>query len=392
MKTSSKLLTGIAAMVISIYAQAYPGESIVLDQATGNYTITYRGDPNSTELSQTVFVPSTKVVPAIHSSFRLGGKGIIVYRYTVSNGTTAKQAIVGVVLDQIVNPIIGELPFPSALQNATPAENAAYDAAEKAALSPAGWDGGINRFQGEYPDRVFWMPKGTLKTGGIQAGHTLTGFGFSSADLPGVWPSQMDGIGEVLSFSDEGPVEDSAVLTELNRLRDNDFVTRTAAVPMIAVPAPFDAAALLGSIQYQMHKWIAMKLLDATFSAQLDRYFQSAISACQLNQPEVGMQQIEVLRVLIRKEQPDMGRDEQHESDRSHEKNDDRQTPLIDKLAARVLDFDLGYVIRHMGRDDKDRTSANETNPLTERPTETVIFRQTMPLYIKSTGIASKCT
>jgi hypothetical protein len=356
MKTSSKLLTGIAAMAVSIYAQAYPGESIVLDQATGNYTITYRGDPNSTELSQTVFVPSTKVVPAIHSSFRLVGKGIIVYRYTVSNSTTAKQAIVGVVLDQIVNPIVGELPFPSVLQNATPAENAAYDAAEKAALStPTGWDGGINRFQGEYPDRVFWMPKGTLKTGGVQAGHTLTGFGFSSVDLPGVWPSQMDGIGEVLSFSDEGPVEDSAILTELNRLRDNDFVTRPAAVPMIAVPAPFDAAALLGSLQTQMHTWITMNLLDATFSAQLDRYFQSAISAYRLNQPGVGKQQIEAMRELIGKEHPDMDRDEEHESDKYHEKNDDRQAPLIDKLAARVLDFDLGYVTRRMEEDTHQR-------------------------------------
>jgi len=63
MNTSNKLLAGIVAMAISLYAQAYPGESIVLDPATGNYTITYRGDPNSTELSQTVFVPSTKIDP-----------------------------------------------------------------------------------------------------------------------------------------------------------------------------------------------------------------------------------------------------------------------------------------------------------------------------------------
>ena len=354
MKTFSKLLAGIAAMAISLYVQAYPGEGIVLDPVTGNYTITYRGDPNSTELSQTVFVPSTKVVPAIRSSFRIE-KNTIVYRYTVSNGATAKQAIVGVVLDQIVNPIVGELPFPSALQNATPAENAAYDAAEKAALStPHGWDGGINRFHGEYPDRVFWMPKGTLKTGGIQAGHTLTGFGFNSVDLPGVWPSQMDGIGEALSFSDEGPVKDSAILTELNRLRDNDFVTRPAAVPMIAVPTPFDAAALLGSIQTQMHTWIAMQLLDATFSSQLDRSFQSAISAYRLNQPKVGKQQIEALRALVKKEQPDLGRDEEHESGKSQEKDDDRKSALIDRLAARVLDFDLKYVTERMSGDKDD--------------------------------------
>ena len=96
MKTSSKLLAGIAAMALSLYVQAFPGGSIVLDPATGNYTITYRGNPDSTELSQTVFVPSTKIVPAIRSSFRLGEKGAIVYRYTVSNGAVAKQGIVSV--------------------------------------------------------------------------------------------------------------------------------------------------------------------------------------------------------------------------------------------------------------------------------------------------------
>src|SRR5450759_2670869 len=112
MRTTSKLYAGIAVMAISLYAQAYPGESIVRDPATGNYTITYQGDSNTTELSQTIFVPSTKIDPAIRSSFRLGEKGVIVYRYAVSNGATAKQSIINVVLKQIVDPILGEIPFP----------------------------------------------------------------------------------------------------------------------------------------------------------------------------------------------------------------------------------------------------------------------------------------
>jgi len=356
MKTSSRLLTAIAAMVISLYAQAYPGESIVLDPATGNYTITYQGDSNSTELSQTVFVPSTKVVPTIHSSFRLEDKGAIVYRYTVSNGASARQAIVGVVLDQIVNPIIGELPIPSVLQNATPEENAAYDAAERAALStPAGWYGSIHRFQGEYPDRIYWMPNHPISTGGIQAGHTLTGFGFSSFDLPGIWPSQMDGVGEVLGFPDEGPVDGSAVLDELNRLRDNDFVTRAAAVPMIAVPAPFDAAVLLERIQTQMHTWIGMQLIDPAFLAQMDRTFQSAISAYRLNQPKVGKKHIQTMRALIKKEYADV--DKEDDNDERGEKgyhDDKNKRNQIGKLAARVLDFDLKYVMKRMGGEKDD--------------------------------------
>ena len=284
MRTSSKLYAGIAVMAISLHAQAYPGESIVRDPATGNYTITYQGDSNTTELSQTIFVPSTKIDPTIRSSFRLGEKGTIVYRYIVSNGATAKQAIVSVVLQQIINPILGETPSPAQLPNLTQADLDAYVAAEAAALaSPFGWDGDITRSMSQ----IDWSPKtGMLDTNSIHAGHTLSGFGFNSLDLPGMASSRIYGLfakSEIFGFPDDGPLKDSAILAQLNQLRDNDFIVRPAAVPMVAVPTPFDAAALLGSIQTQMHTWIGMQLLDATFSSQLDRYFQSAISAYGLN-------------------------------------------------------------------------------------------------------------
>jgi hypothetical protein len=177
------------------------------------------------------------------------------------------------------------------------------------------------------------------------------GFGFSSLDLPGVGPSQIDGMGEVFGFPDEGPVEDSAVLAELNRLRDNDFVTRPAAVPMVAVPVPFNAVVLLDRIQTQMHTWIGMSLLDATFSAQLDRYFQSANNAYRLNQPKVGNQQIQTMRALIKKEQPNAGNGEGDNEGDSQNKN---KPALIDPLAARVLDFDLQYVMKRAGEGESE--------------------------------------
>jgi len=166
----------------------------------------------------------------------------------------------------------------------------------------------------------------------------------------------MDGIGEVLGFPDEGPVEDSDVLDELNRLRDNDFITRPVAVPMIAVPAPFDAAVLLERIQAQMHTWISVQLLDASFSSQLDRAFQSAISAYRLNQPQVGKKYIQTMRELIKKEHSDLGRDEENENGKVQEKNGDKisQSKLIDKLAARVLDFDLNYLMKRTGGNKDD--------------------------------------
>ena len=343
--TRFQLCAGVVTMMVSLSAQAYPGESIVLDPVTGDYTITYKSDDETaTGLMTTVFVPSTKIVPTIRSSFRMEERGVISYRYMVSNGATAKQAIVGVLLEGIVNPILGEQAAPAAVPSTTITDVMAYGAANSAATpAPAGWDGDITRGM----SRIDWMPKsGTLNTNGIQPGRTLTGFGFASLDLPGISTAQMDGIGGSFGYPDAGPVFDSAVLPEVERLRYNDFVVRPAAVPMVAVPTPFDAAVLLDRIQTQMHTWIGMKLLNATFSSQLDRYLTAAAETYRHNQPKAAKEDIEKVRGMLKKEHPDLGRDEEHENAKNREKNDDKKPAAIDRLAATVLDFNLAYVLK----------------------------------------------
>lgn len=347
MRISSKLYAGIAAMAITLYAQAYPGESIVRDPTTGNYAITYVGD-SPTNLSQTIFVPSTKIDPSIRSSFRLGERGVIMYRYTVSNGATAKQALVSIVIQQIAHPIIGEIPFPHGTFTNEPAEEAAdsaYNAAVKAATaSPQNWDGSIDRDLSQ----VDWGPNtATFNTGGIHAGHTLSGFGFNSLDLPGVGSSWMAGrIGEseIFGFPDDGPDESSAIFAQLDQLRKNDFIVRNAVVPIIAVPVPFDAAALLDRIRIQVATWPAKQLLDSAFAAQMDRTMVAAANAYRSNQPKVGREHIESLRRLLDREHKYLDHDDEDNDDTAEHKAATRLT--IDRLAARVLDFDLRYVLK----------------------------------------------
>jgi hypothetical protein len=353
MRTSSTLYAGIALMVIALYAHAFPGESIVRDPVTGNYTITYVGDAKANTLSQTTFVPSTKIAPAIRTSFRLGERSVIMYRYTVFNGATAKQSIVSVVLEQIVNPILGEIPKPSVFQHITQADLDAYVAAETAALaSPAGWDGSINRDI----SNIDWSPKtATFNTGGIHPGQTLSGFGFNSLDLPGMGPSWMAGrVGEdeILGFPDEGPVKKSAVLAELNQLRDNDFIRRNAAVPSIAVPDPFDAAVLLDRIRTHMATWSGKQLVDPAFAAQLDRYLVAAADAYRLNNAKAGREHIETLRKMLAKEHHNMDHDDEDSDDAEERKAQTRFT--VDRLAARVLDFDLRYVLKRTEHDHEE--------------------------------------
>ncbi|OIR15831.1 hypothetical protein GALL_33320 [mine drainage metagenome] len=367
MRTFSKLCAGIVVMAITLYAQADSGESIVLDPTTGNYTITYGGD--STNLSQTVFVPATKIDPTIRSSFRLNERDVITYRYTVFNGATAKQAIIGIVLKQIANPIIGELPFPDGTFPNLIVEKAAYDAYNAAVktsvASPLNWDGDITRRLSQ----VDWSPNtATYNTGGIHPGQTLSGFGFNSLDLPGIsqssWMNGRIEDNEIFGFPDDGPDESSPIFAQLNQLRDNDFIIRNTAVPMIAVPVPFDAATLLDRIRSQMFTWSGTQLINSAFATQLDRYMVAAANAYRSNQPKVGKEQIESVRKLLEHEHNYLDHDEEDHEDTAEHKAATRLT--IDRLAARVLDFDLRYVLKRMERehehdhDEGDRRKEQE--------------------------------
>jgi len=330
-----------------------PGEGIVLDPMTGDYKITYSAeqDDGSKILSHATFVPATKIVPAIDSKFNLDQAGAVNYSYSVRSGAQSLQVMKTVSFD-IVGKVVGSQNLPTNMQTSTVAQAFAVLEANSLALTtPIGWRGAISTY--ENGASISWNPVDS--SAGIPPKGHVKGFGFSSLSLPGLGAAQFKGARRFANgFGGEGPHPDSDIRKQYDALKQNDFVARRAAVPMVAVPTPFDAAVLLERIQTHVHTWITIKLLDAAFSSQLDRYFQSAISAYRLNQPRVGKKQIQTMRELIRKEQPDLGRDEEHESDKSREKNDDRKSALIAHLAARILDFDLEYVTKRMGGDKDD--------------------------------------
>lgn len=182
------------------------------------------------------------------------------------------------------------------------------------------------------------------------------GLNFKLNHYPGLGTAQFEGaLRFVNGFGGEGPDPSSDISKQIQALYQNDFVPRNAAVPTIAVPDPFDPAVTLERIQTHMHTWIAMQLLDPAFSAQLDRSFQSAISAYRLNQPKVGKKQIQTMRELLKKEHADADReDDNDDSGEKGDRDDRNKHALIDQLAARILDFDLKYVTRRMGGDRDD--------------------------------------
>jgi hypothetical protein len=357
-----RFYTALAMALLMWNAQAYEGEGIVLDPATGNYIITYMGDED--RLMQTTFVPATKIMPSVRSAFRLDKDFTVTYRYSVSNASTAPNPIDTFMVDDVVNPIIGELPFPHEAMYRADGEVSfkAYHDAEKANIaSPPSWEAGFARGSGL--KRIHWgegwNPVTDTRIGKpILAGDTLSGFGFKSIDLPGVGESKLRGGLALFGYPDDGPDEDSPIFEQINKLRDNDHVVRSVAVPTISLPAVFDAAVVVDRIREHVATWPSKQLADATVAAQLDAELLATASAYRANQPQVARDHIEILLDLIRREHKDIDRDDddEHDNKRGGKESDRKVTsqPIrLDRLAARVLDFDLKYVLKRMKKDDE---------------------------------------
>ena len=147
---------------------------------------------------------------------------------------------------------------------------------------------------------------------------------------------------------------------QLSELEANNFVPRPAAVPLISVPDPFDAAAVLGSLREHVKTdLINLDQIDPVFAAQLDRLFETAIAAVNQGNLAAARSDIKALRRLLHKEhkgleKADDDKDKKAKKDEEDEAHDKGKTGLITKLAAKVLDFDLKYIEKRVKDKDDD--------------------------------------
>lgn len=340
-------------MRLTVCTNAYslPGESIVLDPNTGDYLITYAGtgSPGNKQdrpLRQTKFVPATKIIPDLNSKFKLLRQDVVVYNYRVSNGSTSRQSLMSFIFDP-VSDIDSSSPLPKRRQDVAISELDQFTKVSRAAIStPLNWNGlvWISEAGGL---RISWgWNLLDSPNAGLIAGSSQDGFGFSSKDIPGIGITQFRGHTPAFGYPDRGPRGE--ISEQLEILRQNDFVPRNAAVPTIAVPAPFDAAVLLDRIRAEMNTWPGKQLLDPAYAAQLDRYLVSAAEAFRLNNSKAAKEHIHTLRKMLAKEHHHVDRDDADDEDTEEHKRVTRLS--IDRLAARVLDFDLRYVLKRMER------------------------------------------
>ncbi|NOU00396.1 MAG: hypothetical protein HOO95_02310 [Gallionella sp.] len=324
-------------------------ESLIYDPVSGNYTYSYEVVGG---VSTTTYTPaSAQIVATVTSSMSLINTTQVRYDYTLANGAMAKAGLSGFVFRGIPNLLVGEL---AELPNQTMAQvDALYASYHQAITTPPNWTNGIARDASKAYSSIHWFAENEQLVNGVQVlipetslgippSATQSGFGFTSLDLPGINPARLQGPYSIIAYADEGPEDpQDGTLNPLQTLQGNDFVPRNAAAPMIAVPTPYDAAVTLENIQTHVHTWIAKQLLNATFSAQLDTSFLAAIAAYRANQPQTAIIQLQTMRTLIKQQQPDADK-----NDTTPTINLTAPPALIDLLAARILYFDLGYVMQ----------------------------------------------
>jgi hypothetical protein len=146
--------------------------------------------------------------------------------------------------------------------------------------------------------------------------------------------------------------------TSHTEFRIRPFVSINVAAPKIIVPVPFNAALLLDRIRAEVQTWPGKQLLDAAFAAQLDCYLVSAAEAYRLNNPKASREHIHTLRKMLAKEHHHVDHDDEDDEDTEEHKVKTRFT--IDRLAARVLDFDLRYVLKRTESEEGERKKGRD--------------------------------
>lgn len=299
-------------------------EGVVLNPQTGDYTVTYKSADES--FNEVVFIPATKILPTFKSKFETSKSGNTVsYRYTIKNGRDAKQDI-GLVQTEISNIVPG------------------------GQLDPSGWESTVVPALKGSDLILSWSPYlgGTDKLRGLPPGRTQNGFVLKSNDLPGIAIIRARGItGGVTEWLGHYPV--GSVGRQMDEIEKKDFIPVYAAVPRIPVTNPINIEKVLQGIQQHLHQdLLSMKLVDSALSAQLDRSLIAAIEGAKIDNTAAVKSNLKDIRHLLKKEHNDIEKDDDGAEDDSHKTNVKNKSQVIDKLAAKVLDFDVKYVLKRL--------------------------------------------
>ncbi len=359
MHFQANVFAGLLLALISTSVLRASTENVQVD-ADGNYVVAYWGeDEDGKKVWRTVtFVPSNKIEPTARSEFKQVDANVVEYRYKIRNGKGSRQSLVALVLPSVNIKV--DLPNSLAAKIGPNASMSAEERIhlltllENALASPNGWRGAAFINHGGAGFRASWSYPRDSSVEGLRPGQEQSGFGFTSGELPGLGLMRLRGNKAAFQgFPDSGPDEQLYEQVEalLEPDSDHQSVGRIVAVPKIPLREPFDAAQVLASLRTHLGvDVVGLNLIDPVFASELDRGLQAAIEAARRGNRIALRAELRTLRQTLKRAHPELAENEDADEDWG---DDDKKIKRpIAKLAAKVLDFDLKYVLKRVG--DKD--------------------------------------
>lgn len=342
---------------------AHAQDSATYDTLQGAWRLYYQ-NPETEQWVQKTYIPSNQIVPEVRSevSWR---NGQFQYEYTVKNGKAAKQLIgsmrvwsLPLAIEPTTLPALTATHEQSELRQLQNFArwDARYEFEKSIVRRPVGWNGGLRFDTGAGKTSIAWnIGLRDTDSEGIKPGEHQSGFGIVRPELPGVARFKAEGRNPEPWVPDQLP-DTEYWRGKVQEIRDQDFVLTSVIAPVIQIPAPYSGAELARRIKIHANTWVkyghaSQPMLDR-FNSQFDQMIPALESG---NKKQVREAFINLLTSVFQ-EHPGMHlghcfEDEEKHNSKKHIRiphAGSLNAPNIDRLASRILVYDLFYLLVRM--------------------------------------------
>jgi hypothetical protein len=357
------LSIGLVAASVCFLSPVVAQDSATYDSIQGAWRFYYQNPETEQWVNKTYFARH-QIEPRVRSevNWRNGG---FQYDYRIQNDRAAKLRISPIELWSL--PLVIE---PSTLPALTATHEqselrqlqnyARFDARrafEKSIVrSPTGWNGSLRVDKEAAKTSIVWnVGLRDTDSVGIRPGESISGFGLSRPELPGVARMQLQGRVPEPWILDSLP-ETDFWKAKVKEIEDQDYVLAAVIAPVIEVPSPYSGAELARRIKAHANTWVKYGHISQPLLDKLNLKLDQLIVALGNGNKKL-MREIYIdIATSIFREHAGMNLGHCLEDEEKHNSKKQMRVatagslsePNIDRLAARVLVYDLFYLLVRM--------------------------------------------
>lgn len=351
-----------------ISAACFFGKAVAQDSATydtlqGAWRLYYQNPETDQWVNKTYFARH-QIDPRVRSEVNWRN-GAFNYDYRIQNDRAAKLRISPIELWSL--PLIIEpstLPAITAThqqsdlrwQQVVAKERSSRTFEKSIVRSPVGWNGSLRLDKEAAKTSVVWnIGLRDTDSVGVRPGEAISGFGITRQELPGVARMQLQGRVPEPWILDSLP-ETDFWKTKVKEIEEQDYILAAVIAPVIEIPAPYSGAELARRIKAHANTWVKYGHVSQPMLDTLNRQFDQLIPALETGNKRLVRETFISMLTSVFREHPGMhlghclSDDDKHNSQRQVRiaERGSLNSPNIDRVASRVLVYDLFYMLTRM--------------------------------------------